>query len=71
MLAISDQDSPSISTYDVRGDLEQPLATFAVHRAPVLAMRYVPQHDAVISFDDRGVAPYTPPSRGCKLGRLW
>lgn len=53
---MADKDSPSIATYDARGDLEQSLASFAVHRAPVLAMRYVPQHDAVISFDGRGEA---------------
>ena len=53
-LVVADQDSPTLHAYDVRSGSDQPLETFSVHRAPVVAMRYIPRHDAVVSLDAKG-----------------
>ena len=53
-LAVADQDSPQLHIYDARSGLDLPQDSFSVGRAPVVAMRYVPRHDAVISLDSRG-----------------
>ena len=53
-LAVADQDSPTLHTYDVRSGSDTPLETFSVHRAPVVAMRYVPRHNTIVSLDAKG-----------------
>lgn len=54
-LAIADRDSPTIHVFDIRSGSNDPVHSFAVHRAPLTAMSYNAVHDTVISLDERGV----------------
>lgn len=53
-LAVAERDSGRIHIYDVRSGSDEPLASFEVHRAPVVAMRYNAAHDSVVSLDQKG-----------------
>lgn len=57
-LAIADRDSPTIHVFDIRSGSNDPVHSFAVHRAPLTAMSYNAVHDTVISLDERGVIEY-------------
>ena len=58
-LAVAERDSGKIHIYDVRSGSDEPLASFEVHRAPVVAMRYNAAHDSVISVDQKGIPKHT------------
>ena len=58
-LAIADRDSPAVHLYDARSGSNEAVGSAAVHRAPVLAMRYNEPHDTVISTDDKGAPQAT------------
>ena len=53
-LAVAERDSGRIHIYDVRSGSDEPMASFEVHRAPVVAMRYNAPHDSVVSVDQKG-----------------
>lgn len=53
-LAISDLNSSSIHVYDVRSGTSEPMTTLqSIHRTPVVALKYNPVFDTVISADDK------------------
>ena len=56
-LAISDQNSPDVHVYDVRGGSDDPIHTFQPHRSPVAALAYSPVRDTCISADQSGMTP--------------
>jgi peptidylprolyl isomerase domain and WD repeat-containing protein 1 len=53
-LAVAERDTPTIHIYDARSGSEEPLESFSLHAAPVVAMRYNAAHDSVISIDQKG-----------------
>ncbi|KAK9817372.1 hypothetical protein WJX74_009049 [Apatococcus lobatus] len=57
-LAISDQGSPDVHVYDVRGGSDDPIHTFQPHRSPVAVLAYSPVRDTCISADQSGVLEY-------------
>ncbi|GBG87427.1 hypothetical protein CBR_g45485 [Chara braunii] len=57
-LAVSDKESAQIHIYDARSGSNQPLRTVAIHRGPLLLMRYNPINDVVISVDGKGTLEY-------------
>ena len=53
-MAISDLNGPNIYVYDVRSGSNEPMATLqSIHRAPVVALKYNPVFDTVISTDSK------------------
>ena len=62
-LALSDLNSPSIFVYDIKSGSNDPVATLdSIHRAPVMAIKYNPVFDTVVSADSKvmsGGQPFT------------
>lgn len=67
-LAIADRDSPAVHLYDARSGSNEAVGSAAVHRAPVVAMRYNEPHDTVISADDKGAPQASFRNQGLSSG---
>ena len=61
-LAVAERDTGKIHIYDVRSGSDEPLASFEVHRAPVVATRYNAAHDSVVSVDQKGSPHHVYPN---------
>ena len=63
-MAISDLNGPNIYVYDVRSGSNEPMATLqSIHRAPVVALKYNPVFDTVISTDSKARMTQSTPVR--------
>lgn len=62
LLAVSDNDSPIIRIYDLRGGETEPVRKVTeTHSAPVSLMSYNPKYHCVLSCDDLGNVEYWTP----------
>lgn len=63
LLAVSEDDTPSVHIYDGRGESQSPIHTLkSLHRSPVSVMVFNDSYDCVISADDGGMLEYWQPS---------
>jgi peptidylprolyl isomerase domain and WD repeat-containing protein 1 len=58
LLAVAAVEGPEIRMFDAAAGDETPRHVLKIHGAPVLLLKYNPQHGAVISVDARGVIEY-------------
>ena len=63
LLAVSEDESGTISIYDGRGEIQDPIDTISdMHKSPVVAMSYNNAYDCVISAEENGSVEYWSPS---------
>lgn len=63
-LIISERTKPDAHVYDIRENSSKPMSTVKFHGAPITAMAFNEQQDAVISCDEKGSIEYWSPSEG-------